>query len=130
MPTVTEKRKSSRVAKLPTPKPALQSASFEETMLPRGVTTDVRSERSCCFNCNRIPQHTHPRRRSFSEQAWAALLLWEEISPQALEQPICDICYEEMRDILIDRADEVNAAIKHNDLDIKHRDKKSIPLAS
>jgi hypothetical protein len=48
----------------------------------------------------------------FSEQAWTVLLLWNEINPQAVDQPICDECYHEIREILIDRSEEVDSAIQ------------------
>ena len=65
-----------------------------------------------CKNCS---THEICRRRTFSEQAWTVLLLWNEINPGAVDQPICEQCYEEMRDILIDRADEVEAAMQQTD---------------
>jgi hypothetical protein len=65
-----------------------------------------------CKNCN---SHSFCRRRSFSEQAWTVLLLWNEINPGCVDQPICEQCYEEMRDILIDRANEIEAAMQQTD---------------
>lgn len=67
---------------------------------------------SSCCNCSK---ETKCRRRSFSEQAWTVLLLWNEISPAAVDHPICESCYEEMRDILIDRADEIEAAMEQRE---------------
>jgi hypothetical protein len=66
-----------------------------------------------CKNCGR--ENTKCRRRSFSYQAWTVLLLWNEISPSAVDQPICEHCYEEMRDILIDRANEIDAAMEQRE---------------
>ncbi len=65
-----------------------------------------------CKNCS---SHSFCRRRSFSEQAWTVLLLWNEINPGCVDQPICEQCYEEMRDILIDRANEIEVAMQQTD---------------
>ena len=46
-----------------------------------------------CANCG---EHVLSRKRTFSVQAWSALLLWNEITPSAIDQPICDLCYDEM----------------------------------
>ncbi|MBP6218257.1 MAG: hypothetical protein KA436_06700 [Oligoflexales bacterium] len=61
-----------------------------------------------CTNCG---VESKCRRRSFSEQAWTVLLLWNEISPASVDQPVCEACYEEMRNILIDRMDEIESAM-------------------
>lgn len=61
-----------------------------------------------CANCS---TDTKCRRREFSEQAWSVLVLWNEITPTVVDQPLCDHCYDELREVLIDRADEIEAAI-------------------
>lgn len=61
-----------------------------------------------CANCAEV---TKCKRRDFSEQAWSVLLVWDEIEPSAVDQPICQDCYTELRDVLIDRADEIEAAL-------------------
>ena len=65
--------------------------------------------------CNNCGVEARARRRTFSEQAWTVLLLWNEISPAAVDQPICEDCYQEMREILIDRTDEIEAAMQQSD---------------
>lgn len=65
-----------------------------------------------CHNCG---VEARSRRRDFSEQAWTVLLLWNEINPAAVDRPICSECYDEMRDILIDRTDEIDAAMQESD---------------
>jgi hypothetical protein len=65
-------------------------------------------------NCGNCGNESSCRRRVFSEQAWTMLLLWNEINPQAVDQAICDECYQEIREILIDRHDEVEAALQDN----------------
>ena len=57
-----------------------------------------------CANCSVV---THSRRRQFSEQAWYFLLSWNEISQKAVDQAICDDCYYELREVLIDRNEEL-----------------------
>ena len=80
------------------------------------TTSMTRSARSvvltakltACKNCgSRAKCH----RREFSLQAWTALLLWEEVSVEAICQPLCEDCYTEMRETLIDRNSEVELAV-------------------
>jgi hypothetical protein len=59
-----------------------------------------------CFGCKKS------LKRIFSEQAWAVLLLCKEIEPETIDQPICDTCYEELRVILIERAQDVEEGAK------------------
>ncbi|MCX6118634.1 MAG: hypothetical protein NT027_13920 [Proteobacteria bacterium] len=47
-------------------------------------------------------------RREFSDQVWSALVDWNEIPKTAVDQPICNDCYFNLRDVLIDRADEIH----------------------
>lgn len=78
----------------------------DESLLSHSYT---RQKISSCSNCG---VEAGCRRRVFSEQAWTLLLLWNEINPQAVDQPICDECYLEIREILIDRSEEVDLAIQ------------------
>lgn len=64
-----------------------------------------------CSNCG---LSSLSRRRHFSEKAWSVLLLWNEIDPSVVNQPVCDECYEEMRSILIERTDEIELALKQH----------------
>lgn len=61
-----------------------------------------------CCNCDTF---TKVKRRDFSAQAWSALLVWGEIQEKAIEKPLCESCYMELRDCLIDRADEIGKAV-------------------
>ena len=56
---------------------------------------------SCCGTKARC------RSRSFSEEALALLLIWGEIEEKHIDAPICEYCYEDLRDVLIDRAREI-----------------------
>jgi hypothetical protein len=38
-------------------------------------------------------------------------LHWEEIDSSVVGQPICNQCYGELRELLIDRADEIESVI-------------------
>ena len=62
-----------------------------------------------CKNCH---QEEKAMRRVFSVLAWTVLLLWNELSVSAVDQPICDTCYDDMRNILIDRAEEIEKAME------------------
>ncbi len=57
-----------------------------------------------CANCG---EDQKVRRRDFSEQAWTVLLVWGEIQKNTVDQSICDHCYDELRETLIDRHDEI-----------------------
>ena len=80
--------------------------------------------------CNNCGVNAMCRRRPFSEQAWTVLLLWNEISPDCVDKPICQECYDEMRDILIDRANEVELAFAQDEKKIAKIRKKLAKLAS
>ena len=62
-----------------------------------------------CSNCE---TETKCRRRDFSEQAWSVLVLWHEVQSEAVDRPICDHCYDELREVLIDRADEIEEVMR------------------
>ncbi len=62
-----------------------------------------------CANCS---ADAKSKRRDFSEQAWTVLLLWKEIQASSVDQPICEECYAELRETLIDRAGEIEEALK------------------
>ncbi len=61
-----------------------------------------------CLNCGLDCRCV---RRDFSEQAWTVLAVWGEVDKAVVDQPICDDCYEELREILIERADEMELAL-------------------
>lgn len=55
------------------------------------------------------------QKRAFSEQATAALVVWEELDRALIDEPICNDCYRELRDILIDRSEDLTK-VEANDL--------------
>lgn len=88
-------------------------ASLEQTSSSWETSSSSQTQKfTSCKNC---ATQTFCRRRTFSVQAWTVLLLWNEINPGCVDQAICDQCYEEMRDILIDRADEIEVAMQQTD---------------
>lgn len=95
---------------------AHMSIVSEKNSDSRGMTSNCErfgsSKVSTCGNCG---HSSKCRRRTFSEQAWTVLLLWNEINPGAVDQAICEDCYQEMRDILIDRTDEIDLAMQQSD---------------
>ncbi len=61
-----------------------------------------------CSNCG---TDSKCRRRDFSEQAWTVLVLWNEVQTAAVDQPICEECYDDLREVLIDRANEIEVVL-------------------
>ena len=59
------------------------------------------------LQCSACDGHAKSLRREFSDQAWAALVAWNEVSSQAVDAPLCNDCYFNFRDVLIERADEM-----------------------
>lgn len=50
-------------------------------------------------------------RRDISAQIWSLLLHWNEVLPGAVDRPICDDCYQDIRSVLIERAGEKEHAL-------------------
>jgi len=71
-----------------------------------------------CCNCG---TESTCRRREFSEQAWTVLLLWNEVQAPAVDQPLCDSCYNELRETLIDRAEEMDVALTEHQSPLNSR---------
>lgn len=61
-------------------------------------------------SCPRCGEEHMLRLRDFSDQATAALLTWGELDESIIGKPICNNCYEELREVLIDRAGEMEEA--------------------
>ena len=82
------------------------NASTGKSSSPSTSVGSPHIEGIACCNCS--SNSASPRRRTFSEQAWAALLVWEEIDVEAIDSPICDTCYHELREILIERSEDMD----------------------
>ena len=59
-------------------------------------------------HCPRCHEAVKIRLRNFSQQALSALAEWGEMEPQIQGSAICDGCYDELREVLIDRVDELD----------------------
>ena len=59
--------------------------------------------------CPRCANLARLQKRTFSDQALAALVVWNDLSEKLIDESICDDCYGELRDILIERIEEVKA---------------------
>jgi hypothetical protein len=75
-----------------------------------GAQSMQRVSESCSNCCTDVKS----RKRDFSEQAWSVLVLWHEIQKTVVDQPICEDCYNELREVLIDRATEIEVALKES----------------
>jgi hypothetical protein len=64
---------------------------------------------SSCAHCG---TQAKCRARDFSDQAWTVLVLWGEVDKKTVQEPVCDHCYSELRSILIERASEVEQAVR------------------
>jgi hypothetical protein len=73
----------------------------------RKLATPVLSSDHFTHQCGSCDSAAKSIRREFSDQAWAALVSWSEVSPKAVHVPICNDCYLNFRDVLIERADEM-----------------------
>ena len=62
-----------------------------------------------CAHCS---GENKTRNRDFSAQIWAVLLHWGEIEDAVVGQPLCDSCYRELRNLLIDRSEEMESVLK------------------
>jgi hypothetical protein len=45
---------------------------------------------------------------TFSDEAWGMLQRWGEVAKEGKQNLLCDGCYWELRDTLIDRTDELS----------------------
>ena len=61
-----------------------------------------------CAHCS---AGVRSRRREFSDQIWSVLITWGEVDKSLVMEPICDDCYNEFRETLIDRANELEMAL-------------------
>lgn len=76
-------------------------------------SSQILGTENLAHKCGSCDGNVKSSRREFSEQAWAALVSWSEVSPKAVDAPLCNDCYFNFRDVLIERADEMRLAIGH-----------------
>lgn len=58
-------------------------------------------------NCPRCNENSKLQKRLFSDTALAALISWGDLEEHLISEAICDSCYKELRDVLIDCADQL-----------------------
>lgn len=69
------------------------------------MTVDKKSK---CFHCSDISK---VRVRDVSTESWEILLAFGEVERSEVNMPICDTCYSELREVMIDRREEVQALL-------------------
>jgi len=52
------------------------------------------------------------------------LVLWEEVDLKAVQQPLFEDCYTDLRDVLIDRSGEIEEALSNPGKVAKGKEKK------
>lgn len=65
--------------------------------------------KSVTNSCSVCCEARKSRSREFSTHAWSALTQWGEVEKISFNQPICEGCYRELRDLLIERSTELHA---------------------
>jgi hypothetical protein len=65
--------------------------------------------KSVTNSCSVCCESRKSRSREFSTHAWTALTMWGEVEQRTFNQPICEGCYRELRDLLIERSAELHA---------------------
>lgn len=65
--------------------------------------------KSVTNSCSVCCEERKSRSREFSTHAWSALTIWGEVEQRTFGQPICEGCYRELRDLLIERHTELHA---------------------
>ncbi len=68
--------------------------------------------------CSVCEEPSKCRRRDFSEKALYALVFWGDIEREAAQRPICGHCYSDLRDILIEKASEIDLVFENQNTHI------------
>ncbi len=63
--------------------------------------------RAKIHDCPRCGNAARLEKRPFSDQALAALVTWGDMERSVVGQAICEECYTELRDILIERSEDI-----------------------
>ena len=87
---------------------ATERVSGDRNIAKSNAASSLNAQSNHCGHCQ---CDTKSRRRDFSEQTWTVLLVWGEIDTKTVDQALCDPCYNELREVLIDRTDEIEAAL-------------------
>lgn len=70
------------------------------------------SRRSYRQQCGCCRKHQTCRYRHFSPHSLNFLINCGEVEEEAIRRPVCDECYRDIRDVLIDRADELESSFE------------------
>ena len=65
--------------------------------------------RKLCHHCG---AKVSVKQRQFSDRAWAALVNWGEVRSETMGKAICQDCYVELREILIEHTHEIENEIE------------------
>jgi hypothetical protein len=87
---------------------ATERVSSDRDISKSNSAVNLNAQSNHCGHCQ---CDTKSRRRDFSDQTWTVLLVWGEIEPKTVDQPLCEPCYNELREVLIDRTDEIEMAL-------------------
>ena len=72
-------------------------------------TNFVQTSSLVCGNCCSCQEVRH---RAFNDGVWNLLVYWGEVEEGARDRPMCAECYRDIRDLLIDRSSEMEAALR------------------
>lgn len=61
--------------------------------------------------CGHCLEESKCRHREFSPQIWSLLIYWKEVEKSAVNKPMCDECYSDIREMLIDRSAEMEKTL-------------------
>lgn len=75
--------------------------------IPSAPMAEVWTDPNLALECAQCGASEKSKKREISGAAWSALVSWKEVSSDCVDKPICQACYNELREILIDRADEL-----------------------
>ena len=63
--------------------------------------------RQSVCSCPRCGDEQKLQKRLFSDVAIAALITWGDLEEELVDEAICDDCYKELRDVLIENSDSL-----------------------
>lgn len=75
-----------------------------------------------CGQC--MTTERRPRHREITSQVWTLLSQWGEVEEAAVAQPLCDSCYHDIREILIDRSVEMERAFATGSIEAPAKKKR------
>ena len=67
---------------------------------------------SSVLSCGNCCSKQECRHRAFNDDVWDLLVEWGEVEKESRDLPMCAECYRDIRDLLIDRSQEMEVALK------------------